>query len=112
MAVTESDLDPKPRKMPVTFLITMRKISPACDLVAKMLLSTRGLLYLFHPKKSTLFNMAVTESDLDSKPRKMLVTFLITVRKISPACDLVAKMQLSPDFDKTIFSPWLFKAKS
>ena len=52
MAVTESDLDPKPRKMPVTFLITVRKISPACDLVAKMLLSTDYKKQYFRPDYS------------------------------------------------------------
>ena len=41
MLVTESDLDPKPRN----FLITMRKISPACDLAAKMLLILKNIIF-------------------------------------------------------------------
>ena len=34
----------------------------------------RGLLYSSYPKKSTCFNMAVTQSDLDPKLRKMPIT--------------------------------------
>ena len=35
----------------------------------------RRLLYSFYPGKSAFFNMAVTESDLDPKVRKMPITF-------------------------------------
>ena len=34
------------------------------------------MLYSFYPKKSTFFNMTVTESDLDSKVRKMSIILL------------------------------------
>ena len=33
------------------------------------------ILYSFYPKKSTFFNMAVTESDVDPKVRKMFIIF-------------------------------------
>ena len=35
----------------------------------------REILYSFHTKKLTFFNMAVTESDLNPKVRKMFITF-------------------------------------
>ena len=78
--------------------LTNHSCSDSCFLVKQLPWRPqwgRGLLYSSYPKKSTFFNMAVTESDLDPKPRKMpMDNFLITLRKISSAWDLVAEMLL------------------
>ena len=44
MVVTESDLDPTPKNAQ-TILVTVRKISSACDLVAEMLQILKNIIF-------------------------------------------------------------------
>ena len=54
------------------------------------------------------FNVVVTESDRDTKVRKLSITSM-TVRQMSWACDHVAEMLL---ILSDLFSAWLIEAKS
>ena len=45
MAVTESDLDPKVRKMSLTFLMTVRAVSWACGHVTEILLILKKIIF-------------------------------------------------------------------
>ena len=83
-----------------------------------VLSESRGLLYSFYPKKSTFFNVAVTESEHGGDRERSRTqcpenfhNFLMTARKMSWACDLVAEMLLIKKKHNN-FLTWLFEGKS
>ena len=59
MAVTESDLRPQGLKNVHNFLMTVRKMSWACDIVAKMLLIRKKIYFLRYDRPTILYGVSL-----------------------------------------------------